>query len=671
MIEAVNSGAAATEDIRETLAVSKAIGAKFQAFQSAAAAMVAARERHGDGGAAVLAQSVGVSRRQAGAQVRTNEMLKSMPVARGAVESGEMSFENARRLADAAAKTGAGAVEADEGLLAQAVALGEDDFAKSARRWALRQQADGGEADYARRRARRYVRFWDADGMVHLKGEFDPLTGRRIQHRLEADARRALRLDRQRAAVTGTARMFAQCMADTLQDITLNASHCAHTHNTGSGGGVGERSHNSPRVAEGTPNSKSQPAARPEIRDGGVDHASSDHGQIANAATNAAPNGSLGSAADSRRANNTANGFHDGPHAEALASDDQAFANNAADGTRDGYAESTMSAEHASITPDKYNHDPASAVGCACVKGVLNNDGGSVSVVGCACVKGVSNGDDGDLGLMSGCERAKGGLSGGVVDPASADSSESSKGDSDGLASAAGCEGANVGPSAAGGRGVEGVGHGGCGPKRPSVRAQVAVVAHLDAAQSKLVGELAGGEPLPASVLEELLCNAEAFGVLFSDRGTPLWQGNKKRFADDNLMRALIARDGACVGCGAHHVICEGHHIEPVSHGGRTDIDNMVLACGRCHHRVHHDGWQVVVYPDRYSIEPPQRVHHGPAHAPERASLFRRAQPDERTPDALFADEVIDRDTHRRLLEGARAALRASRDRQPSDTTPS
>ena len=564
-----------------------------------------------------------------------------------------MSFENARRLADAAAKTGAGAVEADEGLLAQAVALGEDDFAKSARRWALRQQADGGEADYARRRARRYVRFWDADGMVHLKGEFDPLTGRRIQHRLEADARRALRLDRQRAAVTGTARTFAQCMADTLQDITLNASHCAHTHNTGSGGGVGGGSHHSPRVAEGTPNSKSQPAARPEIRDGGVDHASSDHGQIANAATNAAPNGSLGSAADSRRANNTANGSHDGLQAEALASDDQAHANNTANGSHDGYAESTMSPEHASITPDKYNHDPASAAGCACVKGVLN-------------------GDDGDLGLVAGCERAKRGLSGGGGDPASADSSESLNGDGGGFASAAGCGCENGAPraSAAGGRGVEGVGHGGCGPKRPSVRAQVAVVAHLDAVQSKLVGELAGGEPLPASVLEELLCNAEAFGVLFSDRGKPLWQGNKKRFADDNLMRALIARDGACVGCGAHHVICEGHHIEPVSRGGRTDIDNMVLACGRCHHRVHHDGWQVVVYADRYSIEPPQRVHYGPAHAPEREPLFRRAQPDEQAPDALFADEVIDRDTHRRLLEGARAALRASRKRQPADKTP-
>ena len=547
MITAVNSGAAATDDIREALAISKAIGAKFQAFQSTAAAMVAVRERHGDGGAAVLAQAVGVSRRHAGAQARTNEMLKSMPAARGAVESGEMSFENARRLADAAAKTDASAVESDESLLAQAVTLGEDDFARSARRWALRQQSDGGEADYARRRARRCVRFWDGDdGMVHLKGEFDPLTGRRIQHRLEADARRALRLDRQQAGATGTARTLAQCMADTLQDITLNAANCAHTHNTANGGSVGGSSHHSPRTAKNSSSSEAQPAARPETLNGDGGHETSHSGHRANTATNATPDSS-----------------------------------------------------------------PASG-GYDCTNSAPNNSG---------------------------------------------------------VASAAGCQCTNSEPRAtgAGELGVKGVGFGGCGCGKSSARAQVAVVAHLDAAQSKLVGELAGGEPLPASVLEELLCNAEAFGVLFSDRGKPLWQGNKKRFADDNLMRALIARDGACVGCGAHYAICEGHHIEPVSQGGRTNIDNMVLACGRCHHRVHHDGWQVVVHADRYSIEPPQRVHYGPAHAPERAPLFRHAQPDERAPDALFADEVIDRATHRRLVEGARAALRSSRNRQPAD----
>ena len=624
MIEAVNTGTTATDDIREALAISKAIGAKYQAFQSTAAAVVAARERHGDGGAAVLTQSAGVSRRQAGAQAKTNKMLKSMPAARGAVESGKMSFENARRLADAAAKTNAGAVEADEGLMAQAVTLGEDDFAKSARRWAMRHQADGGEADYARRRARRYVRFWDSDdGMVHLKGEFDPLTGRRIQHRLEADARRALRTDRQQAGNTGTARTLAQCMADTLQDLTLSAAHCAHLHNNGSAG-AGERSQHTSRGAKNTPNSNTQPARGLQTLN--ADHESSHNGHLANTGANAAPN-SPDSAADSRLANKTANGSHDGD------------------------ADSTTNPEHANSTPNNNNPDPASAAGRACANAKSNGKDDELgSAAGCGCASGVSNSDRG-LALVAGCGCASG----------------TANGDGD---STTNSEEANNSSVGAGVRGVEGLGLVGCGSGKSSARAQVAVVAHLNAEQSALVGELAGGEPLPASVLEELLCNAESFGVLFSDRGRPLWQGNKKRFADDNLMRALIARDGACVGCGAHYAICEGHHIEPVSRGGATDIDNMVLACARCHHRVHHDGWQVVVYADRFSIEPPQRVHYGPAHAPEREPLFRRAQPDEQAPDALFADEVIDRDTHRRLLEAARAALRASKHRQPPDNLP-
>ena len=661
MIEAVNSGATATDDIREALAVSKAIGAKFQAFQSAAAATVAARERHGDGGAAVLAQSAGVSRRQAGAQARTNEMLKAMPAARGAVESGEMSFENARRLADAAAKTNADAVEADEGLLAQAVTLGEDDFAKSARRWALRQQPDGGEADYARRRARRYVRFWDADGMVHLKGEFDPLTGRRIQHRLEADARRALRTDRQQASATGTARTFAQCMADTLQDLTLNPSHCAHTHNTLSHSGGGGGSHHSPQDANNTPSDNTQPARGLPTLNGADNHKPSHDSTPANNT----PNHRDGHLAPTTRSE-PANGHNDDPGSEP--------ARGALNGSGGGQPDPTATSEPASRGSNTNND---SQLGPTTTSETANDR---------------LNRDGSDCGLTAGPESAKGessGSRGSGISPTTTSETANDQLNRDGshVGSMAGVEPANGNPGSdcglvagsepasgesrgASGRGAKRVESAGCGCGRSSVRAQVAVVAHLDAAQSKLVGELAGGEPLPASVLEELLCNSEAFGVLFSNRGKPLWQGNKRRFADDNLMRALIARDGACVGCGAHYAICEGHHIEPVSRGGRTDIDNMVLACGRCHHRVHHDGWQVVVHTDRYSIEPPQRVHHGPAHAPERTPLFRRAQPHEEAPDALFADEVIDRATHRRLLEGARAALRASRNPQPADKPP-
>ena len=97
-----------------------------------------------------------------------------------------------------------------------------------------------------------------------------------------------------------------------------------------------------------------------------------------------------------------------------------------------------------------------------------------------------------------------------------------------------------------------------------------------------------------------------------------MWHGHSKRVATKAQMNALRARYGACGGCGADMWICDGHHIEPVSRGGPTNIDNMMLLCWACHQKVHHHGWREV--PDRrglYTIEPPERIRHGPAHAPD------------------------------------------------------
>ena len=144
---------------------------------------------------------------------------------------------------------------------------------------------------------------------------------------------------------------------------------------------------------------------------------------------------------------------------------------------------------------------------------------------------------------------------------------------------------------------------------------------HLDAAGTRAFAEIAGGEVIPQSVLEEHFCNAAIKGVVFSSEGMPLWHGHTKRRATKAQMNALRARYGACGGCGANMWICDGHHVEPVSRGGRTDIDNMMLLCWACHQKVHHHGWREV--PDGrglYTIEPPERIRHGPARAPESAT---------------------------------------------------
>ena len=141
-----------------------------------------------------------MSRSDARSRVRTAAAVGAMPAVQDAVEEGRISAANARRLADVVGKTSAGEVGSDEELLAKAESLPPDKFAKAAKRWTAERQADGGEAEYRRLRARRAVRVWDGDdGMVHLYGQFDPVTGRRIRSRLNKEAHRLLDADKKQA----------------------------------------------------------------------------------------------------------------------------------------------------------------------------------------------------------------------------------------------------------------------------------------------------------------------------------------------------------------------------------------------------------------------------------------------------------------------------------------
>ncbi len=170
----------------------------------------------------------------------------------------------------------------------------------------------------------------------------------------------------------------------------------------------------------------------------------------------------------------------------------------------------------------------------------------------------------------------------------------------------------------------------GCGG-RPS--ADITIVQHLSADGTEAFAEIAGGEVIPRSVLEEHFCNARIKGVVFSSEGVPLWHGHSKRVATKAQTNALRARYGACGGCGADMWICQGHHVQAVSQGGPTNIDNMMLLCWGCHQKVHLHGWQEA--PDGrglYTIKPPERTYHGPAHAPAGfSSSHSDSQPPART----------------------------------------
>ena len=388
MLALVNEGSASCSEMREMLPVAMATVTIVTAAQTSAAASIAGRERHGDGGAEVLASGAGLSRQQARSQVKTAEALRDTPKLRDAVESGRVPAANAKRLAEAASKTSAADVEGDGDLLAKAESMRPEEFGREARRWAVERQGDGGESEHARQRARRCVRMWNADdGMVHLRGEFDAVTGRRIHNRLRAEAARLHDADKKHASTNGDGhqrRSFDQCMADALEHFTFNNA-----------GGQG-----------------SKPLA------------------------------------------------------------------------------------------------------------------------------------------------------------------------------------------------------------------DICVVAHVDEDTGELIAELPDGERLPRSVLEELACNAKFTGIVYDRRGRPIWRAHSVRRATEAQRQLLIARDGGCFACGAHPDICDAHHVRPVSQGGATSLDNMVLACWRCHHKIHYLGWQIHGPPGRRTLHPPQPETHGPANAPERPSLF-------------------------------------------------
>ena len=158
--------------------------------------------------------------------------------------------------------------------------------------------------------------------------------------------------------------------------------------------------------------------------------------------------------------------------------------------------------------------------------------------------------------------------------------------------------------------------------------ADICVVAHVDDATGKLIAELPDGVRLPTAVLDQLTTNAKLTGVVYDRRGKPIWRTVTRRTATEAQRQLLNAKWGGCFHCGANPGTCQPHHIEPVSQGGPTKLDNMVPACWECHNRIHTHGWQINKRPDgHHTLHPPERIHYGPAHAPEHPPPLFAAEP--------------------------------------------
>ncbi len=127
--------------------------------------------------------------------------------------------------------------------------------------------------------------------------------------------------------------------------------------------------------------------------------------------------------------------------------------------------------------------------------------------------------------------------------------------------------------------------------QKRSDRAVVFIGATFDQAAGKDASPLdvIGSDPLPRSLIDRLMCEAEFIGQIYDENGEIMRHGRRKRRHSPQQFEALVARDRCCVECSAHWSRCEVHHLLPwnAAIAGETDIENLVLLCGDCHHRVH------------------------------------------------------------------------------------
>jgi hypothetical protein len=117
---------------------------------------------------------------------------------------------------------------------------------------------------------------------------------------------------------------------------------------------------------------------------------------------------------------------------------------------------------------------------------------------------------------------------------------------------------------------------------------------------SQLTAEIVGAGPVPGPIWERIACDSVVRRIVVDAAGLPIDAGRAVRTASAVQRAALLVRDRGCAypGCGRPGGWTDAHHIRHWRHGGRTDLDNLILLC-RHHHSDLHRGEYTIAVVDR------------------------------------------------------------------------
>jgi hypothetical protein len=134
------------------------------------------------------------------------------------------------------------------------------------------------------------------------------------------------------------------------------------------------------------------------------------------------------------------------------------------------------------------------------------------------------------------------------------------------------------------------------------------VIVHLDATTG--AARLEGGPEVPASTAQRLACDARVQLLLTDGTGNRMYLGRSRRLASPAQIAALTVRDGdGCQFPGCTHTrYLHAHHVRHWLHGGRTDVDNLILVCSFHHRLVHDQGYRVHRLAGRWEFRRPDNT---------------------------------------------------------------